>query len=225
MKVETYWGHTFLPDLMQQDGVVFDFGVYDGGFSKLVASRCKRVIGFEPDPAWRERLPLPANVEVVHKALATRRGLIRLHLNREKCSSIHYSDADAGAAEVEAITLADALALEPAARIELIKMDIEGEEVPVLRDAAPGLFERVAQLTVEFHDFLDPVSLPAIRAVIDRMERLGFLAIKFSWHSYGDMLFVNRRLMPLSIWDQASLRVMQKYGKGIGRVVRRALQA
>ena len=224
MKVESYWGHTFLPDLIRPDGVVFDFGVYDGGFSELVAPRCERVIGFEPDPAWRERAALPANVEVVPKALAAKRGRVRLHLNREKCSSIHYSEAAAGAAEVQTITLADALALEPKARIELIKMDIEGEEVPVLRDAAPALFERVAQMTVEFHDFLDPASLPAIRAVIDKMERLGFLAIRFSWHSYGDLLFVSRRLIPLSIWDRASLRIVHKYGQGIGRIVRRACQ-
>ena len=225
MKVESYWGHTFLPELIQQDGVVFDFGVYNGGFAKLVAPRCKRVIGFEPDPAWRVRPPLPANVQVVPMALAARRGQIQLCLNRDKCPSIHYSDTAAGAAEVEAITLADALALEPTARIDLIKMDIEGEEVPVLRDAAPALFERIAQMTVEFHDFLDPSSLPAIRAVIDKIERLGFLAIKFSWRSHGDLLFVNQCLVPLSIWDQASLRIVQKYGKGIGRILRRALQA
>ena len=46
------------------------------------------------------------------------------------------------------------------------------------RDAPPELLQRAVQLTVEFHDFLDLASTP-------------FLAIRFSWHSYGDLLFVN----------------------------------
>ena len=50
---------------------------------------------------------------------------------------------------VDAITLADAVALAPTKRIELIKMDIEGEEVAALREAPPKILQRIAQLTVE----------------------------------------------------------------------------
>ena len=223
MKVESYWGHTFLPELIRSDGVIFDFGTYNGGFCKLVAPLCRRVIGFEPDPYWNGRLSLPENVLVLRKALAAKRGLVRLNLNEAKCSSMHYADTSARAIEVEAITLADAVALAPTERIELIKMDIEGEEVAVLHDSSPEILQRVVQLTVEFHDFLDSTSIPGIRAAIKKMRGLGFLAIRFSWHTYGDLLFVNQQREPLSLWQRAGVTVVHKYGRGFARIAHRAL--
>jgi FkbM family methyltransferase len=224
MKVESYWSHSFIPELIQPDGVIFDFGTNNGGFCELVAPLCQTVIGFEPDPYWKSRLSLPENVLVHRQAIAAKRGLVRFGVNQEKCSSIHYFDAGARMVDVEAITLADAIALSPTERIELIKMDIEGEEVAVLQEASPELLQRVSQLTVEFHDFLDKDSVPAIRAVIKKMKGLGFLAVKFSWHTYGDLLFVNLQREPLSLWQRASLSIVQKYGQGIGRVTHRAWQ-
>src|SRR5437870_4984265 len=221
MKVKSYWSHTFLPELIRSDGVIFDFGTNAGGFCKVVAPLCGRIIGFEPDPYWERKLSLPENVFVLRKALAAKRGVVRLNLNREKCSSMHYLDQGAQSIEVDAITLADAVALAPAERIELVKMDIEGAEVDVLRDASPEILQKVAQLTVEFHDFLDVTSTPAIREVIKKMRRLGFLAIRFSWRSYGDVLFVNRRLERLSLWQRAGLTVVHKYGRGLGRIADR----
>jgi FkbM family methyltransferase len=224
MRTECYWGHTFLPGLIRSDGVIFDFGTFNGGFCKVVAPLCQRIIGFEPDPYWEGKLSLPENVRVLPKALAAKRGVMRLNLNQEKCASAHYFDNSARSIEVDAITLADALALAPAARIELVKMDIEGEEVAVLREASPESLQRIAQLTVEFHDFLDGESVPAIRMVIDKMQRLGFFALRFSWHSYGDLLFVNRQLEPLLFWQRVGLIVFHKYGRGFGRIARRALR-
>jgi hypothetical protein len=63
---------------------------------------------------------------VHRKALAAKRGLVRLNLNQKKCSSMHYFEPSARPVDVEAMTLADAIALAPSERIELIKMDIEG---------------------------------------------------------------------------------------------------
>jgi hypothetical protein len=137
---------------------------------------------------------------------------------------MHYAEAGARSVGVDAITLTDAVALAPAERIELIKMDIEGEEVAVLYDAPPEILQRVAQLTVEFHDFLDPTTTPAILAVIKKMRSLGFLAIRFSWHSYGDLLFVNQRRERLSLWQRADLIIVHKYGRGFGRIARRVWQ-
>jgi FkbM family methyltransferase len=223
-KVKCCCNHTFLADLIRPDGTVFDLGLGEGQFSTRLAARCGQVFGLEPDPIHTSRLVLPDNVTVLPKALGAERGIRRLHLNREKCSSLHYSDADAGALEVEAITLSDALALTPDERIDLIKIDIEGEEIRVLRYTAPTVFARVVQMTVEFHDFLDPESLPDIRDVINRMERLGFCAIKFSWNTYGDVLFINRKLAELSVLNRWYLVVRYKYADGICRLLNRAFR-
>lgn len=223
MNVHVYWSHSFIPDLIRPDGLVFDFGVNEGGLSRLVAPRCRKVIGFEPDPSWKEKHLLPDNVRVLPKALAARAGMVNFNVNAGLCSSLHYAEACTKVVEVEAITLASALAEEPAGRIDLLKMDIEGEEVPVLLEAPAALFTRVVQMTVEFHDFLDPSSVPGIRRAIRRMRRLGFHAICFSWRSYGDLLFVNTQLAPLSLVQQIWLRLRYKYASGIARVIRRGL--
>ncbi len=224
MKVESYWSHSFIPELIRQDGVVFDFGVNNGGFSRIASALCKAVVGFEPDPSWAGRLTLPANVTLVQKALAASRGTLRLNVNKERCSSLHYADAEASSANVEAITLEDALSLCPAGRIELIKMDIEGEEVPVLLSADLNLFSRVAQMTIEFHDFLDPDSLPQIRNAVQRLQSCGFFAVRMSWRSYGDMLFINETLEPLSIWQKFWLSFVHKYASGIMRIIKRSFR-
>ena len=224
MTVTVYWSHSFLSDLIRPDGLVFDFGFNDGGFTRLLAPKCKRVIGFEPDPRWQNRQSLPDNAHLEQKALAARRGKLRLHVNKEwQCASLHYAESDANAVEVEAVTLEEALGLEPEGRIELIKMDIEGEEVAVLMGAPKELFSRVAQMTVEFHDFLDPASIPAIRKVIARMRSLGFYVFCFSWRSHGDLLFVNCKLAPLGLFQRLWLLARYKYIRGVGRVLKRQL--
>lgn len=224
MKVAVYWSHSFLPDLIRRDGVVFDFGLNDGGFTRLVAPLCKRVIAFEPDPTWQGRLSLPDNAHVEWKALAAKAGQLKLHVNRERCSSLHFTEDGSATATVEAVTLSEALALSTGERIDLMKIDIEGEELPVLRHAPVELFASVVQIAVEFHDFLDPSSLPEIQAVIARMDQIGFHAVKFSWRSYGDVLFISKALAPLSLMQRAWLLARFKYARGIGRIIERMLR-
>ena len=117
---------------------------------------------------------------------------------------------------VEAVTLVDALAYESEEIIDLVKMDIEGEEVPVLGET-PCLHV-CAQMTVEFHYFLDPKSVPGIRAVISA-TRTDFHAVRFSSYTFGDMLFVNQRLASLNLWQRVWLRLRYKYARGLGRVL------
>jgi FkbM family methyltransferase len=221
LAVASYWSHTFLPGLIREDGIVFDLGVNSGGFVNLVATGCARVVGFEPDPSWHGKYQFPENVSIIAKAVAARRGVLHLNVNPTQCSSLHYAETGARVVEVEAVTLEDALALDPNARIEVLKMDIEGEEVAVLQEAPAKLFKRVAQITVEFHDFLDPASVPAIKRVIQRMRDLGFLAFRMSWHSYGDMLFVNQALEPLTLTQRFYLGIYVKYSEGFFRILRR----
>jgi FkbM family methyltransferase len=222
MKVALYWSHSFLPECIRQDGLVFDFGMNDGGFAKLVSQRCSRVIGFEPDPRWAS-LKLPGNVIFVPKALAAHKGTRVFHVNEALCASMHYADVAAKQIEVETVTFEEALTLAPAGRIDLVKMDIEGEEVAVLERAPEAALRRVAQMTVEFHDFLDATSRPAIEQVLKRLGRLNFEVVCFSLKTYGDVLCLNRDYVRLSPWQRMWLRFRFKYGRGVGRMLRRSV--
>lgn len=221
MHVETYWSHSFVPSLVRADGVVFDLGVNDGGFARLMAPRCRTVIGYEPDPRWRTLANLPANVRIEPKAIAATPGAMSLHVNPQLCSSSHFTEPGARTIDVEAVTLEQALAAQPAGPIDLLKMDIEGEETAVLLQAPEQVLKRIAQLTVEFHDFLDRRSVPEIRSAIRRMEQLGFFAFCFSFRSYGDMLFINRAMVPLPWWQRSYLLARFKYLRGAARLLRR----
>lgn len=223
MKVEICCNHSFLPALIRPRGVVIDIGVHSGGFSSGLANRCRRVIGFEPDSSWQGRYSLPPNVVVLPEAIAVKNGTVQLSLNPRLCSSLHYRESSSASVNVGAVTLADALALEPEGLIDLVKMDIEGEELGVLEHAPTEALARIVQLTVEFHDFLDHASLPRIKAVIKRMRLLGFQAVKFSWRSYGDVLFVSQQHAPLSLGQRFWLRFRYKYGSGTGRMLKRVV--
>lgn len=224
MYVDTYWSHSFIADLIRPDGIVFDIGVNDGGFAVLMAPRCRRVIGFEPDARYRSQLKLPANVSVYPSAIAASRGTYPFHVNTETCASLHYTDAGAVTEMVEAITLEDALAMVPEGVIDLIKMDIEGEEMAVLSTAPAGLFSRIAQITVEFHDFLDPSSLPQIDAVIQRMRGLGYRVFRFSRRNHGDMLFLHGRLVPMGPFCRMWILLRFKHLRGLFRMLHRVVK-
>ena len=223
MRTRAFWSHTFFPGLIKQEGVVIDLGVNYGGFSGAVANLCNQIIGFEANPYWteRNRIPLPTWVTVIPKAVALKAGTYTFYLDKGggPGSSLHKGAKDGRAtAVVQAITLQDAIDLVPSERIELIKIDIEGEELAILANAPPELLQRAVQITVEFEDFHGE---RAIQATIARMKALNFWTIKFSWRNYGDVLFVNQTLAPLSLFQRASIIAVNKYGKGVQRVLRR----
>ena len=227
MRIGTFWAHTFLLDIIRPKGTIFDFGLNYGGFSNMAAGLCEHVFAFEPNPFWsRERgngIALPRNVTIVPKAIAAKSGTYTFYLEPEggTNSSLHKEHTGTRldeAVTVDAITLGDALALQTMTRIELIKVNIEGEKVPVLQTAPAEALRRAAQLSVEFEPYH---SEEVIRSVIQRMESLGFWTVKFSWRNYGDVLFVNLGLEPLSPVQRANIVLVHKYGRGILRVLSR----
>jgi Methyltransferase FkbM domain len=81
-------------------------------------------------------------------------------------------------------------------RIDLLKMDIEGAEVMVLRSLSKATLQTIGQITVEFHS--DPVFGFQLRRdvedVIRLLQRRGFICFDFSGRSRLDVLFVNRAI-------------------------------
>lgn len=61
--------------------------------------------------------------------------------------------------------------------------------------------------------------------VIRRMQEKGFWCVKFSRKNYGDVLCVNRRLEPLSLFQRSIIVLIHKYGRGLARMWRRTMAA
>jgi FkbM family methyltransferase len=143
-------------------------------FKRLVPD-C-RIIAFEPDPNARALLARNigdnklADVQVIPAALAAERGTRDFVADGADGGALTRGGSPgAGSCSqaVPAVVLSDYLA-EP---VELLKMNIEGAEVEVLREAAPRL-HNVRQLVVEYHGF--PECGQRLHEILALLDACGF---------------------------------------------------
>jgi FkbM family methyltransferase len=213
--------HSYIPCLIDKESVILDFGLNRGKFAGAVSPACFAVIGFEPDRSVIDERELPKNVEVVIKAVAAVGDRVTFFLGQDQCSSMHFKGTDTSTTEVPAISFSEAYTYARSRLVSLVKIDIEGEENAVLMEAPAHLLVRIPQITVEFHDFLDPESSPLIKTTIDRMRTLGFHVFRFSQRSYGDVLFVNKLYYDPNVVEKAWIFLRYKYIRGIFRIFAR----
>lgn len=145
-----------------EGAVVVDAGAFDGDTARVFATasggRHAAIHAFEPDPANHAKLS--AAIAGIPRAHARRLGLWsesgRLRFD---ASGGHGSRIDAdGGGEVDVVALDDLPDLRPT----LIKMDIEGAELPALRGAARTMAEgRPAVAVAVYHRIEDLVEIPA----------------------------------------------------------------
>jgi len=152
---------------------VVDLGANIGLTSLWFAHRygCKTVIAVEPSPANAHlvRLNLESNnvnAEVIEAAVGPRDGTARFHDGVD--SNLGQLSSDGGR-EVKVISMDTLLGRLPSgAQIDVVKMDIEGGEGPLLRENLAWL-GRVRSLIAEFHPEL--IDYPA---AIRSIESQGF---------------------------------------------------
>lgn len=206
--------------------LIFDCGANRGDFSGWAASRFNAsVYAFEADPEIAAGFPVGGNIKVFNVAIAGRDGNAILRRARRQCSSTVFNReaVDNDTLPVPARTLESICEEYDIARINLLKLDIEGAELEVLAEASPEFLASVDQITCEFHDFLDSSHRPRIRAVLSRMNRAGFFVTTMSFWTYGDVLMLNKGVINCGL----SLRfriLAHKYALGVRRVLRRCLR-
>jgi FkbM family methyltransferase len=185
--------HTFLPGLLT-DGVVLDLGANHGEFSeKMFKIFNKECLALEPVPSLFKKLPAVSGVKWINSALADRDGTLKIFLHSDRCAS--FMDAgqpNQSFIEVQAISLPTLLVKENISNIDLLKMDIEGEEVPILEKIKFEDLLHTNQITIEFHDFLYPELKTRVEAIKIKLESFGFYCIPFSLTNNGDVLFVKK---------------------------------
>jgi FkbM family methyltransferase len=231
MRIGQFLWHSFVPDLIDRNGVAFDLGANHGEFSEYLADHCRIVLAVEPNPA----IPLSdlkANVQLRRCAVGWPGGDGRLRRTETDVFSGLIrggAGSDSGLEDVDSIrvgvvTLADLCSFYDGSVISFVKMDIEGAELDVLSNERGEVLCNIKQLTVEFHDFLEPASLPRIKQVIERMEGLGFCALRFSFSTFGDVLFLNRRYVEVGAIRKAWWLFRFKMCRGANRRLRRLLR-
>lgn len=205
--------------------VVFDCGANRGDFSEWAAKRFNATVyAFEADPKIACNLPAGDRVKAFNVAIAGRDGSAILRRALQQCSSTVFN-LQAIATDTLPITTRDLSSIckeHNIARVNLLKLDIEGAELDVLEEATPELLASVDQITCEFHDFLDSSHRPRIRALLSRMKRSGFLVMSMSYWTYGDVLMLNKAVVNCGL--PVRIRILaHKYASGIRRLVCRIL--
>lgn len=225
LKIENLHCHSFAPDLAKRAEVAIDCGANHGDFARwLSQNTLAKIYSFEPDPRLFCKLPVLERVEWIELAIDGEPGEFSLGLGEKHCSSaIYREDSNQKVIEVRKNTL-DAFCEERQIRaIDFLKIDIEGAELSVLEKCSAALLQSTTQITVEFHDFLDPTCVPRIKAIFSRMRGLGFHCFCFSHHTWGDCFFLNAAKVKLSALDLAAIYAT-KYTSGFQRIFRRVFR-
>lgn len=196
-------GHTFL-DRFGSDPLVVDLGANVGHFAQGFrdAYPSARLVLVEGDPllvrALVERFGATPGVRLFQGVVGPEnQPSVPFFLSGvPEGNSTSRSFSESWSAEpsrpisVEMITLARLFELVEPSRVDLLKVDIEGAEWEVLAGLTPALADRIDQITVEFHDFMDPTERPRTERCIAQLEGLGFRShCRGAEHRHGSPFF------------------------------------
>lgn len=169
----------FEPELARLDelcppecGTAVDVGGWYGPWTRRLSRRAGRVVTVEPVPRLARLLTsaAPANVRVVQAAASDHPGTARLWLppgddGERGVSSLVRRDIHARALDVRCVTL-DGLGLTD---VGFIKIDVDGNELAVLRGASGLLVRDRPALFVELESRIQPIT-----PVVDLLAGLGY---------------------------------------------------
>jgi FkbM family methyltransferase len=168
---------------LRPGSVAIDCGANVGRYTALMAERAGEVYAFEPDPAafavLERRFAGVANVRCLRQAVSDRDGSARLYLHEDAAEDpVRWSVGSSLVAakgnvredtfvEVETVDL-DAFVARLGRRVALLKLDVEGAELPVLRSLlGSGRIALVDHVLVEMHD----LRVPELRAEGEELRR------------------------------------------------------
>lgn len=152
-----------LDDFCPRHGTALDIGAWYGPWSRALARRVDRVVAFEPNPAVADVLArtAPPRVEVVRAAVTDRAGEETLWvpdtgMGTEAVASLRPPTEQAAHAIRVPCTTIDQLGIDD---VTMIKLDVEGAELGVLRGARGTLARCRPVLLIELEYRHGPVDL------------------------------------------------------------------
>lgn len=205
-KTVIIFGHPLVSNI-SSDSVVVDIGGHVGKFAKEIINRYgANVISYEPldryDAPLTEVAKLyPDKFTRVKKAVWKKTGSVVVfdyscqansiiqRINKGKVRKLK------GKIQVKCITLEDVL--KRLTNISLVKINIEGAEIEVIKATPDEVLKKCSQLSISFHvwigdQFKSIRTKKQVREIIKRFKDLGFHA-----HKYGnkpDYLFINENI-------------------------------
>jgi FkbM family methyltransferase len=195
MRLASVRGHHIWPAPLTKDSVVVDAGAHRGEFSAEIIRRfgcqCHLV---EANPKLVETLIVARAESITPAALDAHDGRRMLHVSENpEATGLFDAGSATTSVEVETISLATLMQRLDIAKIDILKLDIEGAEFDLIASTPNQILQRISQITVEFHDFK-----PAFRGrglfenARARLQSMGFDCCNLAFRTHGDVLFLNR---------------------------------
>lgn len=99
--------------------------------------------------------------------------------------------------KIERITIEEIMERYGIEKIDILKIDIEGAEYELLENLSEDTLGKIDQITVEFHDFLDPSLKERTEKIVQRISSMGYSVISnrldYKYGSdYYDTLFYRK---------------------------------
>ncbi|MDP9073729.1 MAG: FkbM family methyltransferase [Actinomycetota bacterium] len=186
-----------------------------------------RCVAVEPNWRLHNDIADAGAIEIICAAIGSNEGDANFNVSaKDDSSSLHTPfEVESAAETVRTVRLERLLDDLDVARIDMLKVDIEGMEVGALSGLRADQLARIQQCTVEFHDGPGYVSVDEIQRVTSRMRECGFRCLKMSVHDHSDVLYVRADRCSALAWAEirlyeAPLRQARRLGQRV--VVRSA---
>lgn len=177
--------HSFYEELLSDESIVIDLGACRGEFINEFNDnyKVKKAILVEASPKNFTFLNLKDNYVLYNNIISSSDGSTVKFLEDQNSpynGTIIFSYFNGIEHDIKTISLKKIIEENNLEYIDILKIDIEGSEYDVLENLEEELFGKIKQITVEFHDFIDPLLKQRTEQIISKIESYGFKSMSKS---------------------------------------------
>jgi FkbM family methyltransferase len=220
------YGHTFYAPALNKDSIALDLGAATAAFSHEVTDEIGcRFHAVEALPETYKVIEETALLRKHHFAICGENKTQNFFVvnDEDRWGLIRpVSDSNQGdSVQVPGITLKSFLEHIGADVIDLAKIDIEGAEITMFDSTDDQTLLSIKQISIEFHDFMDPKLIEPVQRILQRMDGLGFQTFVFTRNFHGDVLFINPAHIKLSGTQKFTFKHITRNLRGLQRIITR----
>jgi FkbM family methyltransferase len=208
-------GHSIWLTPLSSGSVVVDAGAHKGQFSQILhAATGARCLLIEANPDLARNCQVPEGCSLLAAGLASFDGDTTFIGNENpEMGSIAVTSNETQGQRIETVSLEALLRRNRWENIDLLKLDIEGQEFDVIAKTPLSILKKIGQITIEFHDFLPQFGKGNLyQSATKRLREAGFSCLPMSFRMHSDILFINTRFPSL---ERAPIRRMALFGKWV----------